>query len=233
MKKHALVLMFLVAACLAPRAQALTYSIDGSLDDWGVNLETDYYYSYFSSGVYFLQSSFTPDPIGTIRYNVEDYPLSDYRPDGGEYYDYEAAYLDTSPGWIYVAIVASHPWDPPNTELNVTVNGITVQAEDFDYFASADLGISERVGGDWYSNYVYEGAVSLAQFGNPAPDTNVSVYANCCFPCQPPDYITICGKTPPSGGHGPVIPEPSSIALVGMALTALVGRKWRRRRAAA
>ncbi len=140
--------------------------------------------------------------------------------------------MDTSPGWIYVGIIASHPFESGFTTLEVTVNGITVQAEDFDYFASADLGISEKISGTWYPNYFYEGAVSLAQFGNPAPDSNISVYANCCYPCQPPDYITVCGKTPPSGGHGPVIPEPTSIALMGMALSALAGRRWRRRRAA-
>ncbi len=85
MKKHALVLMLLVAACLAPRAQALTYSIDGNIDDWNVNLETFYYHTYFTSGIYFVQSSFVPDPIGNIKYKVEDYVLSDTKPNGGEY----------------------------------------------------------------------------------------------------------------------------------------------------
>jgi len=228
MLKYAVVLLLLMAACIAPKAQAVSYTIDGSIADWNVQLETFSWHSrshhHHVSGVAFVQSSFTPDPIGTIKFRVEDYWLSDSKPQGGEYYDYEAAYLDTSPGWIYVGIIASHPWDPALTTLEVTANGTTVQAEDFNEFASADLGISEKVSGQWYPNYFYEGAISLAQFGNPEPGSPLSVYANCCSPCQPPDHINLCGTTPA------VIPEPASISLVGLALTALVGRHWRRRR---
>lgn len=227
MLQRALIVIVLLGACIAPSAQALDYNIDGGIGDWGVDLETYTWHSWFQWGVSFVQSSFTPDPLGTIDYTVEDYAVSDSRPAGGEYYDYEAAYFDDSPGWFYVGIISSHPWLPGESVVEVTANGITISAEDFNQFETDSLHISEVIGGRSYRNYFYEGAIASDRFGDVFNGMAVTVYANCCI-CNlpPPDSITLHART------DNVVPEPASIALVGLALTALAGRQWRRRRSA-
>jgi hypothetical protein len=83
--------MAVVSALLASTAEATPfYQIDGSIADWNVSLQVFRQHHGEGSRTSFVQGSFVPDPVGTIEYVVEDYPLSDVRPRGGERYDYEA-----------------------------------------------------------------------------------------------------------------------------------------------
>ena len=76
------------------------YTIDGNIADWGVTPFSDW----------------VPDSP-TCDYTVEDYPVNDVEPYGGELYDMEAMYFDdyydgSIGGWAYFATVLSHPPEP-------------------------------------------------------------------------------------------------------------------------
>lgn len=215
----------LLLACATSGARADTYVIDGHISDWGVNLQTYSWKSRGQSRVSFVQSSFKPNPQGSIEYKVEDYSPSDSQPRGGEYYDYEAAYFDDSTAMLYVGVISSHPWNASLDVFRVIANGITINAKQFDQFAWANLGIDEVIGHKHYPNYFYEGAISASRFGQLPNGSLVTIYANCNVYNPPPDSITL------SADRDHAVPEPTSIALVGLALTALVGRQWRRRNA--
>ncbi|MFO7958242.1 MAG: PEP-CTERM sorting domain-containing protein [Candidatus Brocadiia bacterium] len=212
----------LLAVCCRFAAAVPSYAVDGSLDDWGVKLERFYWSSWSGWGIAFEQDSFVPDPLGTINYTVQDYWPSDNRPYGGEEYDYEAMYMDDTVDSYYLAVIVSHPWEwyrETNTLL-LTVNGVTVQQPDFEEFISVNLGMSERIGGYWYPNYLWEARISKSRFPYPTSGTSIYAYAN--QSCGN-DSIDLNGDT----NH--VIPEPTTVALLAMGLVGLgaVGRKKR------
>ena len=213
---------FVVVVCLAlaiaPAANAVSYVIDGQIDDWNVQPQTYAWHYWWLSGRSFAPSSFTPTPQGTVQYAVEDYQPTSWTYSLMEQNDYEALYFDDSPEYLYVGVIASHPWNPAENTFRVTAAGVTVNAQGFDAFAWADLGIDEASGLYGYANYFYEGAISTARFGELPIGTDVHVYANCFCGCGFDDKIELCASRNQTN-H--VTPEPGSLFLLGLALAGL------------
>ncbi len=206
----------LVGLCCARFASATPpYIVGGGMQDWGVDLDTSY--------GWFVQSSFTPSPLGNIDYVVEDYYRSDSYPDGGEVYDLEAAYFDDTAETFYFGIVTSLRWDASiRTYISVTANGVTINSGDFDEFAWASVG--EYDGGR--PNYFLEGSIQASRFGDVDCGETICLYAweSCgndsirlyadrdgCPPGQPPSSV----------------PEPATCALLGLGLLGAIIRKKR------
>jgi len=207
-------LAFGVLALIAVPTFALgTYTVDGDMSDWGVTLETASNYW----RTYFVASSFTPSPLGTIDYTVED-----RTPYYGESYDYEALYFDDTLDSIYVGVISSHNWNPSDNTILVTINGITKYAPDANAFAVSNLNEDERYRYNTYPNYFFEVSWSKSLFGEVEADAPVYVYANCWTPCDWDDRIHLCGTA------DNVIPEPTTLVLLGAGLIGLAVRRSRR-----
>jgi hypothetical protein len=223
--RFAILLVCALAFFLSQGADALpVYTIDGIISDWNVDLSTvrrTYRYRRYRGDTVFVQESFRPNPQGTIQYRVEDYPLSDSEPAGGEVYDYEAIYFDDSPEYLYVGVIASHLYDPGNNTLRITANGVTITKPYFDLFAEANLNINEILGGHVYPNYFWEGAVAKDRFGYLPIGSSVFVYAN--QNCHN-DGISLSGLT------NNEIPEPATVLLVGAGLIAVGARMHGKRK---
>jgi len=205
-----------------PAARAVpSYNIDGKIDDWGVHLELFHWDYWWWHGEAFDGDSFTPHPLGTIDFKVEDYWPSDREPSGGEEYDYEAIYFDDSPQWFYVGVISSHHWDDDLNGIWVSANGITISTPDFDLFATGDLGIAEEIGNTSYPNYFFEGAIAASRFGYPPLGISVSVYAN--EDCGN-DHIGL------SSDIDNPIPEPATILLMGCGLLGAAALRYVRRK---
>lgn len=171
-----------------------------------------------------------PDPLGTIDYKVEDYLPSDSKPYGGEGSDYEAAYMDDDAECVYVGVISSRPWNPGDTVLRVSSLGVTIDAEDFDAFAWADLGADEVINYTSFANFYFEGKIAKGRFGEVEEATRVQLYAN-CGGCVPPDLIYLCDDTdgPPFDQPPPYISEPSTVILLCLSLGGLGFKGLRRR----
>ncbi len=217
-------------AVLMGTAEALpAYTVDGRIEDWNVQLKTDTWNWWFLSLETINQDSFRPDPQGDIDFSVEDYWLSDNRPVGGEVKDYEALYLDDVLDYLYIGVIASHPWDESST-LWLEANDVRIQAADFDEFAWDRLDVTERIGIFEFPNYFYEGAVLSHRFGDLTTGDAFTAYANCGsgwnWCCESPaDSITGSADI-----DSPVhAPEPGTAGLVALGVIGLVARLRRKR----
>ena len=217
-----IVIIFLVLAWAGAAVGEATYSIDGDISDWGVDLET-YKLSYWNH-YWFVQDSFVPDPVGTIDYEVQDYWASDNQPAGGEAYDIEAVYFDDDAETFYFGVISSLSWDASiSTTISVTANGHTVTSP-FSSFAAANLGIEDGS----LPNYFFEGSIPASEFGDPDAGTFVSIAVTEACGNDSICMTATRDSDGPSPGPGPVIPEPGTMALLGLGLAGLVARKRRR-----
>lgn len=221
MRLGVIVAMFLTLA-FAPAAGALpSYVVDGSIEDWGVQLDTFDSGWWWWSATSFDKDSFTPG-AGTI-----DFVEEDRWPSWDEPYDYEAIYFDDTPSYFYVGVVSSHPWNPAKNTIRITANGYTYSTPDVDMFAWSDLNVDEATWLATYPNYFFEAAWSTARFDFAGEGTQVIVYANCCCCCcKGSDKIWLRDGTV----NNP-LPEPTTIALMGLGLLGLgVNRLAKRKR---
>ena len=207
---------------VAPASALPAHKVDGNLDDWGLNPQTVVTGNFFTKGEVFDELTLVPS-TDDIDFTVEDSQPSAW--DLSEYYDYEALYFDDTADLFYVAVIASHPWDKDSSTIRVTANDVTVSVPDADEFAWDNLHTDEVK--RWFfflpvdvpfPNYVYEAAWSTTRFGNPENGSLVNVYANCfcSASCRTPDSISLDAYTDQA-----VTPEPSTVALVAVALVGL------------
>ena len=141
------------------------YVVDGNPDDWNIQLQVQ--------DDHFVNSSFVPDPLGNIDYNVENWNTGAPCPAGGERYDFEAIYFDNTDSAIYIGLVSSLPKSSYYFCCIRVHVGSNVYEIPKDSMAQGDLGIQD----EGLPNYFIESSLTLEQIGNPDWGSEITVEA--------------------------------------------------------